>query len=142
MISNLRNSGSRLRNAMLLLACAALALHAIVPAGFMVDLDEATGQLSFVICPGQASASSFGGQVDGHGAHGDSSSADTAHPPYAAPGEVCDFSAATLPPISVATTTIATWPRVGTERTTELRRAAPSSISRTATSSRGPPQDS
>lgn len=124
---------------MLLLACAALALHAIVPAGFMVDLDEATSELSFVICPSQGSAADFGEQAN---AHDDASHANAAHPSYAMPGEVCDFSATTVPPISFATTTIVTWPAVATERIIELRHAAPSSISRTATSSRGPPQHS
>lgn len=124
---------------MLLLACAALALHAIVPAGFMIDLDEATGELSFVICPSQGSAADLGEQANEHdgAAH-----ANVAHPSYAMPGEVCDFSATTVPPISVATTTIATRPGAATERIIEFRNAAPGSISRTATSSRGPPHNS
>ena len=141
-IRHLRNPASRARNAMLLLACAALMLHAIVPTGFMLDLDTATGDLSFVICPSQASAPGLDDPAaghGGHGGHGGNSQADAPHPSYDMPGEVCDFSATTLPPISIATTTVATWSGIAAEPVAEYRHAAPSSVSLSAASSRGPP---
>ena len=134
----LRNPSSRLRSALLLMACAALAMHAAVPAGFMLDLDRSTGELVYVLCPSQGAApdSPAHSGIDEHPEH---SQTGAPHPSYEMPSEVCDFAVASAPPILATSVTVATALGISIEPVIEYRLIAPPSISSIAASSRGPP---
>jgi hypothetical protein len=143
-IEHLRKSNSRLRSALLLMAFAAMALQAAVPAGLMLDVDAATGELSFILCPSQGAGPMppIHPSADGHDGHSGDSQSDRSHPSYEMPREACDFAvatAATILPVPVPAT-VATFLAVAIEPVVEDRLVVPSGVTRGAVSSRGPPR--
>jgi len=144
LIEHLRKSNSRLRSALLLLSFAAMALQAAVPAGLMLDLDHATGELSFVLCPSQGSGPMppMHSSADARDGQSGDSQSDRSHPSYEMPREACDFAVATAAPIVPVPvpTTVATFLAVAIEPVVEDRLVVPPSITLGAVSPRGPPR--
>jgi hypothetical protein len=138
-----RNPRSRLRRTWLLTACAAIALQVAVPAGLMLDPNEATGELIYVLCPSQGATPDAPARTgnDGYDEHADHSPTGEPHTTYDMPGEVCDFAvASSTTPIIAAPAVVAMAQAAAIEPVIESRLVAPSSVARTAVSSRGPPQ--
>ena len=135
MLIRFRKSGSLLRKAAFLLAFGAMSAQAAVPAGFMLDLDEATGDIGFMLCPGQVGTPA----AFDHSGHDDGSAAPESHPPIATVGEVCDFAVAGSAVVGQTTTSGAFRIDTASRLSVAYRIDIPSNATLKVAKSRGPP---
>ena len=141
MLNRLRHPGSALRTGLLLAACAALMVRALVPVGYMLGGDAPTGKLAVLLCPAHAELP----------AGGLPQSPDESHPGQAAEHGIeshdarvsfCAYSIAFLPLTAPLQSADGLLVDTRDTRFFELRQPVPDGNAPAVLTARGPPQRS
>jgi len=142
MLNRLRHPGSNLRSSLLLLACAALLVRALVPVGYMLGNETPDGHLAVLLCPAhsQVPNDSFHlNFVDDHGPDHDPAAGIETHQ---AQTDACPFSLAFVPLITASESPANLLVDIRDALFVAPRQPAFGGNPRSAISARGPPQHS